>query len=80
MQETGFSKEIEEYIATVRRLSSKDGYFERFYEIVSEGKTHREAFEQLEYERGRIGLPVLYSCIQSFHKGLYHFLHNRNKP
>ena len=80
MQETGFSKEIEEFITTVRRLSTKEGYFARFYEILAEKQTHREAYEQLEAERGRIGLPCLYSCIESFHKGLYLFLNSKSKP
>lgn len=80
MQEINFSKEIEQYIATVRRLSSKDGYFERFYEILADKKmTHEEAMEQVEYERSCVGLPRRYSSIYSFHFALYAYLNKTNK-
>jgi hypothetical protein len=56
----------QDYAKQVRQINSIDGYFNRFYELSGECRTHQEAWIRLEEERDTFGLDEKYSTYNSF--------------
>lgn len=50
---------------------TREGFFERFNELVKEGKTKKEAYYQVENEREELCKPCLFSNWRSFERVLY---------
>ena len=71
MDQPTICQEVIALINKVRRLTSDEGYFARFYEIYSDGCNQVEAWEQLEGEREEVGLPNRYASYRSFIKARY---------
>lgn len=71
MDQPSICQDVIEVINRVRRLTSDEGYFARFYEIYSTGCNQVQAWEQLESEREEVGLPTRYVSYRSFIKALY---------
>lgn len=55
-----------EYAEQVRQINCTSGYFHRFYELISETRTHEEAWQRLEEERNELGLNDRYKNYESF--------------
>jgi hypothetical protein len=58
----------QDYAKQVRQINSTDGYFNRFYELSGECRTHQEAWLKLEEERDTFGLDEKYKTYDSFRK------------
>lgn len=71
MDQPSICQDVIEVINRVRRLTSDEGYFARFYEIYSTGCNQVQAWEQVESEREEIGLPFKYVSYKSFTCAMY---------
>ena len=58
----------QDYAQQVRQINSNEGYFHRFYELVSDYPRHEDAWQKLEEERNELGLNEKYSTYNSFRK------------
>lgn len=66
MQTLEEKEEIRAIPEKVLKTLTIQGYFERFYELLPECNTNRQAYERLEQERQEIGLSERYSSYESF--------------
>ena len=79
MDEPTICQEVIILITKVRRLTSDEGYFSRFYEIYSTGCNQVQAWEQVESEREEIGLPFKYVSYKSFTCAMYKRIKTKSK-